>query len=64
MSLRYKVFEASSPINLQNQVNIDLLMEEKNEGRDVEIVNQSYFVKTDDNGERHYLSVFYNSSLK
>ena len=64
MDLQYKIFESSSPLDLQNEVNINFLMGEEHKGRDIEIVSQSYFVETDGDRKRHYLSIFYKSSPK
>lgn len=62
MGLQYKLFESSSQLNLQNEVNISLLLGKENEGIDVEIVSQTYFVRIDGDREKHYLSIFYKSS--
>lgn len=64
MSLRYKLFESSNPLSLQNEINIGFLMGEINKDKDIEIVSQSYFVKSNGDEERHYLSVFYKSSCQ
>jgi len=64
MGLSYKIFEDLSPLGLQNQVNAELLLGEESKRREVRIVSQSYFVRADGDMERHYLSVFYESSPK
>ncbi|MEK6895198.1 MAG: hypothetical protein AABX48_01635 [Nanoarchaeota archaeon] len=64
MSLQHKIIEGLSPLDLQNQVNIGFLMREDNEGREVEIVDHSYFIENDNGKRTYYVSVFYNSSLK